>query len=82
MEGARALMPDIAYADDPYTCAEGADALVIVTEWNAFRALDWALLAESMAARVVVDLRNVYRGEDVARHGFHYVGIGVPTPDQ
>ncbi|MCJ2130119.1 UDP-glucose dehydrogenase family protein [Methylobacterium sp. E-045] len=82
MEGARALMPDIAYADDPYTCAEGADALVIVTEWNAFRALDWALLAESMAARVVVDLRNVYRGEDVVRHGFHYVGIGVPTPEQ
>ncbi|MHC2000374.1 UDP-glucose dehydrogenase family protein [Methylobacterium sp. CM6241] len=81
MEGAKHLMPDIAYADDPYSCAVGADALVIVTEWNAFRALDWALLADSMAARVVVDLRNVYRGEDVARHGFHYVGIGVPTPE-
>ncbi|MDO9428828.1 MAG: UDP-glucose/GDP-mannose dehydrogenase family protein [Methylobacterium sp.] len=79
MAGARVLMPDIAYADDPYACADGADALVIVTEWNAFRALDWAVLAERMAGRTVVDLRNVYRPEDVTRHGFRYVGIGVPS---
>jgi len=79
MSGARALMPDIAYADDPYACAEGADALVIVTEWNAFRALDWTVLAERMPGRTVVDLRNVYRPEDVTRHGFRYVGIGVPS---
>ncbi|KQT89840.1 UDP-glucose 6-dehydrogenase [Methylobacterium sp. Leaf469] len=78
MAGARALMPDIAYAEDPYACAAGADALVIVTEWNAFRALDWALLSERMPGRTVVDLRNVYRPDDVARHGFRYVGIGVP----
>lgn len=76
MEAARALMPDIAYAKDPYGCAEGADALVIVTEWNAFRALDWATLAETMAARVVVDLRNVYRVDDMTRRGFTYTGIG------
>ncbi len=76
MEAARALMPDITYATDPYGCAEGADALVIVTEWNAFRALDWATLAETMAARVVVDLRNVYRVDDMTRRGFTYTGIG------
>jgi UDPglucose 6-dehydrogenase len=78
MAGARALMPDIAYADDPYDCATGADALVIVTEWNAFRALDWTELAARMPGRTVVDLRNVYRPDDVARHGFRYVGVGVP----
>ncbi|GJD29156.1 UDP-glucose 6-dehydrogenase [Methylobacterium adhaesivum] len=79
MAGARALMPDIAYAEDPYECATGADALVIVTEWNAFRALDWALLRERMPGRTVVDLRNVYRPDDVARHGFRYIGVGVPS---
>jgi len=78
MAGAHALMPDITYTDDPYACATGADALVIVTEWNAFRALDWAELAARMPGRTVVDLRNVYRPDDVARHGFRYVGVGVP----
>ncbi|MDV2988374.1 UNVERIFIED_CONTAM: UDP binding domain-containing protein, partial [Methylobacteriaceae bacterium AG10] len=55
----------------------GADALVIVTEWNAFRALDLARLKALMAAPVLVDLRNVYAPAEVVRHGFAYVGIGV-----
>ncbi|BAU90577.1 nucleotide sugar dehydrogenase [Methylorubrum populi] len=77
MEQARPLLQDVAYAEDAYACAEGADALVIVTEWNAFRALDLARLKALMAAPVLVDLRNVYAPAEVERHGFAYSGIGI-----
>ena len=77
MEQARPLMPNVAFCADAYDCAEGAEALVIVTEWDSFRALDFARLAERMAAPSIVDLRNVYRPEDVRRRGFAYVGIGI-----
>src|SRR5205807_4994878 len=76
MEQAKPLLPDIAYADSVYACAEGAHALVIVTEWEQFRALDLGRLQAIMAQPVVVDLRNVYRPEDMARHGFAYHSIG------
>jgi UDPglucose 6-dehydrogenase len=76
MEQAKPLLPDIAYASSAYACAEGADALVIVTEWEQFRALDLAQLKEIMARPVVVDLRNVYRPEDVTKHGFAYHSVG------
>jgi len=76
MEQAKPLLPDIAYADSAYACAQGADALVIVTEWEQFRALDFGRLKEIMAKPVVVDLRNVYRPEDMARHGFAYHSVG------
>ena len=65
MEAAKAMMPDITYCSDAYEAATGADAVVIVTEWDAFRALDLKRLAGVMAAPVMVDLRNVYRPEDV-----------------
>jgi UDPglucose 6-dehydrogenase len=78
MEQARALMPDVAYCADVYDCARGAQALVIVTEWDSFRALDFTRLAELMASPSIVDLRNVYRPEDVRRRGFAYVGVGIP----
>ena len=76
MGQARTLLPDIAYAEDPYSCAEGADALVLVTEWNAFRALDLERLRTAMAEPVLVDLRNVYRAQDVERLGFRYASVG------
>ncbi|MCJ2044172.1 UDP-glucose/GDP-mannose dehydrogenase family protein [Methylobacterium sp. J-078] len=76
MEAAQPLLSDVTYASDAYDCAHGADAVVIVTEWNAFRALDFARLATLMAAPVMVDLRNVYTAEDVRRRGFRYTGIG------
>jgi len=76
MEQAKPLLPDIAYADSAYACAQGADALVIVTEWEQFRALDLARLKAIMARPVVVDLRNVYRPEDMARYGFTYHSVG------
>jgi len=77
MEQARSLLQGVAYAEDAYACAEGADALVIVTEWNAFRALDLARLKALMRAPVLVDLRNVYASADAEQHGFAYSGIGV-----
>jgi UDPglucose 6-dehydrogenase len=80
MAHARTLMPEVTYAEDAYACAEGADALVIVTEWNAFRALDLDRLRRTMAsgdaAPVLIDLRNIYDPASAARHGFTYRGIG------
>ncbi|WP_264049418.1 UDP-glucose dehydrogenase family protein [Methylobacterium flocculans] len=76
MEAARPLLSDVTYTADAYDCAEGADAVVIVTEWNAFRALDLTRLRAVMAAPVMVDLRNVYAAEDLRRRGFDYTGIG------
>jgi UDPglucose 6-dehydrogenase len=78
MEAAKPLMPDIAFCSDAYECAEGASALVLVTEWDEFRALDFVRLDGIMAAKVIVDLRNVYRPEDVRRRAFTYSGIGRP----
>ena len=75
MEPAMALMPDIYYADDAYSCAEGADAVVIVTEWNSFRALDFYQLRAIMTVPLLVDLRNVYRLEELERLRFQYVSI-------
>ncbi|MFN3354185.1 MAG: UDP binding domain-containing protein, partial [Brevundimonas sp.] len=59
-----------------YDAAEGADAVVIVTEWDQFRALDLDRLKLLMNRPVLVDLRNIYRPEDLARRGFRYSGIG------
>jgi len=78
MEQARKELPDIEYCGDPYECARGADALVIVTEWVQFRALDLARLKGEMAQPVVIDLRNIYRPEDMAAHGFSYESVGRP----
>jgi UDPglucose 6-dehydrogenase len=76
MEQARPLLGNIIYAQDIYDCAKGADVLVIVTEWNAFRALDFERLRSVMATPNLVDLRNVYREEDVSRYGFSYSSVG------
>lgn len=76
MEQARQELPDIQYCSDAYTCARGADALVIVTEWSQFRALDFTRLKREMAQAVIIDLRNIYRPDDMARTGFRYESIG------
>ncbi len=78
MEQAKLIMKDIAYEQDPYDCAAGADVLVIVTEWDAFRALDMLRIKETMKSPVVVDLRNIYRPQDMKRRGFTYTSIGRP----
>ncbi|MBI2716273.1 MAG: UDP-glucose/GDP-mannose dehydrogenase family protein [Rhizobiales bacterium] len=76
MEQAKPLFTNVTFCNDAYSCAEGASALVIVTEWEQFRALDFARLKKIMASPVLVDLRNVYRPEEIVRHGFAYEGIG------
>ena len=80
MEQAKRLLPDITYADSAYACAEAADALVIVTEWEQFRALDLGRLKGIMARPIVIDLRNVYRPDDMAKHGFFYHAVGRASP--
>lgn len=76
MEAAKAMMPDLTYCRDAYEAAEGADAVVIVTEWDAFRALDFARLKATMAAPVLVDLRNVYNRGQIEAAGFAYTAVG------
>jgi UDPglucose 6-dehydrogenase len=76
MEQARKILPSVVYAADPYACAQDAHALVIVTEWEQFRALDFHRLGKVMANKLLVDLRNVYRGEEIAAAGFRYESIG------
>ena len=78
MQQARNELPEIIYCEDPYGMARGADALVIVTEWEQFRALDLKRLKEVMAQPVIVDLRNIYRPEEMSKHGFIYESIGRP----
>jgi UDPglucose 6-dehydrogenase len=70
MSQAQALMKNVTYCENAYDCAEGADALVIATEWEQFRALDLDRLRDLMACPVIVDLRNIYRPEEVCRFGF------------
>jgi UDPglucose 6-dehydrogenase len=77
MEQAKAVLSGVEYARDAYDCAREADALVLITEWDAYRALDLARLKQSMRAPVLVDLRNVYRAEEMERHGFDYHRIGA-----
>jgi UDPglucose 6-dehydrogenase len=76
MEQAKRELPDIEYFNDAYSCAEGADALVIVTEWVQFRALDLARLKRIMLRPAIIDLRNIYRQSEMAELGFEYDSIG------
>jgi UDPglucose 6-dehydrogenase len=73
---AQQVLQGVEYGTDAYDTAIGAEALVIVTEWSEFRALDFDRLKAAMATHVLVDLRNIYSARDGARHGFQYVGVG------
>lgn len=76
MPHARSLLPEIEYAADPYSCIDGADGLAIVTEWDAFRALDLARVAQLLRGKVLIDLRNIYSAAEAARYGLTYVSVG------
>jgi UDPglucose 6-dehydrogenase len=78
MHEAGPLLPGVHWCTDAYDVAVGADVLVIITEWNEFRALDLDRLGSTMTQKVLVDLRNVYRAEDVRAQGFRYTSIGRP----
>jgi UDPglucose 6-dehydrogenase len=76
MEQAKKVLDGVIYCGDPYECATGCDAVVIATEWEEFRALDFERLKERMTNTVLIDLRNIYRPEEVARFGFTYDSVG------
>ncbi len=76
MEQAKPQLPSVIYCNSAYSAAEGADAVVIATEWEQFRALDLARLKSVMARAVIVDLRNIYRADEMRRANFRYVGVG------
>jgi UDPglucose 6-dehydrogenase len=75
-KAARELLPGVAFAEGPYECVDGADALVIITEWEAFRALDLKRVKGALRGPLVVDLRNIYRPDEMAKLGFSYHSVG------
>ena len=81
MDNATAMIKDVTFTQSAYECAQGADVLTLMTEWDAFRALDFHELKRVMKQPALVDLRNVYRVEEVTKHGFRYVSIGRPNQD-
>jgi len=76
MSQAQTILQNVVYCGSAYDCADGADALVIATEWEQFRALDLDQLRDLMTCPVVVDLRNIYRPDEMEKLGFTYVGVG------
>ncbi|HKR93621.1 UDP binding domain-containing protein, partial [Novosphingobium sp.] len=76
MEQARPLMPEVEMAGDPYAAITGADVVVIVTEWDAFRALDLNRVKALTKAPVLVDLRNIYKPEIMREAGLIYMSLG------
>jgi len=79
MAEAKKLMPELDYCDDAYAAIDGADVLVILTEWNEFRSLNLPRVRRLMRQPVVVDLRNVYTPAEMARAGFVYYSVGRPS---
>lgn len=75
---AKEALPNVTYCSDPYLTAQGADAILIVTEWDEFRSLDWGRLRKLVERPLVFDGRNMLDSEEVAHHGFHYFGVGQP----
>jgi UDPglucose 6-dehydrogenase len=76
MAEARKLMPGLETANDPYACIEAADAMLILTEWDQFRALDLDRVKKALRRPVIIDLRNIYKPADLAAKGFTYVSVG------
>ena len=79
MREAKHLLSNVIYGADAYDCAKGADALVLVTEWDQFRALDFDRLKKLMRGRTIIDLRNIYSSGQVRPYGFEYSSIGRPN---
>jgi UDPglucose 6-dehydrogenase len=80
IERARGIFPQLNYSADPYEVARGADALLILTEWEQFRRLDWKRIRNEMARPLVVDARNMLRPADMKALGFEYLSFGRPDP--
>lgn len=76
MHEAKEALKDVAFASGPYDCVQDADAVVIITEWDQFRALDLDRMKDALKKPIVVDLRNIYRPEEMQAKGFKYVSVG------
>jgi UDPglucose 6-dehydrogenase len=76
MEAAKSVLGPVTYGKNPYEIATGAEAIVVVTEWDEFRALDFRRLKQEMKAPVIVDLRNIYKSDEMAKYGFSHFPIG------
>ena len=76
MDHAKSMLEHVTFCGDAYLAAQDADAIAIVTEWDAYRALDFTHLKEAMKTPVLVDMRNIYRASEMSRNGFTYIGIG------
>jgi UDPglucose 6-dehydrogenase len=76
MEAAKKLMPEVSYAKDPYEACRRADCVVLMTEWNEYRSLDFDKIKKLVKDNVFVDLRNVYEPEILKEKGFEYFGVG------
>lgn len=84
MERAKEALPNVTYCKGRYEAAQSADAILIVTEWDEFRAIDWQRLGSIVERRLIIDGRNIFHTADVTRHGFQYISIGrlpgLPEP--
>ena len=78
MDEARPLLADVTWCEDSYGAMTGVDAVAILTEWNEFRALDLARTKSLLSAPLMIDLRNIYSPEEMARNGFDYISVGRP----
>lgn len=82
MEAAQQMMKGVEFGSDAYSISTGADALVLVTEWEEFRALDLRRMKSLLRTPVIIDLRNIYAASDVSSLGFQYEGVGRSQPAQ
>lgn len=80
MHEAQKVMQNVTWGEDAYSICDNADAVMLITEWNEFRALDLGRLRDTMATPVMIDLRNVYDPQTVVNSGFIYSSIGRATP--
>ncbi|HVV33584.1 MAG TPA: UDP-glucose/GDP-mannose dehydrogenase family protein [Vitreimonas sp.] len=78
MNEAKHMLKDVAFATGPYDCVQGADAVVLVTEWDQFRALDFGRIKDALKSPIVIDLRNIYRPDEMRALGFTYESVGRP----
>jgi UDPglucose 6-dehydrogenase len=81
MEASQAEVPELTLCQNPYDVAKGADGLLLATEWNEFKSLDFSRIMANMRGRVIVDGRNIWDGPELQKMGFTYFGVGVPNPE-
>jgi UDPglucose 6-dehydrogenase len=82
MEVSKKEIPELELRKNPYDVAEGADALILATEWNEFKSLDFEQIKDNMCGNVIIDGRNIWDGQELHDMGFRYYGMGVPEPNE